>query len=91
VESNLRDRVEYAQPSTFSERLAVADECMQRLRMSAPIYLDGMDNAVEQAFGAWPERLFVIGVDGRIAYQGEKGPYGFNPEELDAFLAGYLG
>lgn len=63
---------------------------MRRLRMTAPIYLDGMDNAVERAFGAWPERLFAIGVDGRIAYQGDKGPYGFNPDELAAFLHSYL-
>jgi hypothetical protein len=82
--------VEYAQPTTFAARLAVADDCMQRLRMTAPIYLDGMDNAVEQAFGAWPERLFVIGVDGRIAYQGGKGPYGFTTKELAEFLEEYL-
>jgi hypothetical protein len=58
--------------------------------MTAPIYLDGMDNAVEKAFGAWPERLFVVGVDGRIAYQGDKGPYGFKPDELALFLETYL-
>lgn len=82
--------MQYPQPTSFAERLAIADECVQRLRITAPIYVDGMDNAVEQAFGAWPERLFVIGVDGRIVYQGDKGPYGFKPDELASFLDIYL-
>ena len=31
---------------------------------------------------AWPERLYLIGTDNRIAYAGKHGPYGFSPEEL---------
>lgn len=69
----------------------MAEACIQSLRMTAPVYLDGMDDAVEQAFGAWPERLFVIDTEGRIVYQGGKGPYGFNTDELGAFLEGYFG
>ena len=40
----------------------------------------------DRAYGAWPERLYVIDREGRIAYQGGKGPYGFDPEELERFL-----
>ena len=49
-----------------------------------------MDNAADRAFQGWPERLYVLSTDGRIAYQGDKGPYGFDPEELDRFLKAYL-
>ena len=47
-----------------------------------------MDNSADIAFQGWPERLYVIDTKGRIAYQGGKGPYGFDLEELDRFLAG---
>jgi len=46
-----------------------------------------MDNAADRAFNAWPERLYVISTDGTVAYQGGKGPYGFDPEELATFVA----
>ena len=34
------------------------------------------------AYGGWPDRLYLIGRDGRVAFQGEVGPFGFKPEEL---------
>ena len=50
-----------------------------------------MDNAAARAFGAWPERLYVLAPTGEVVYQGGKGPYGFKPEELDSFLQGFFG
>jgi Iodothyronine deiodinase len=41
-----------------------------------------MDNDVDEAYGAAPEHLYVIGVDGRVAYQGGAGPHFF---DLDAW------
>jgi thyroxine 5-deiodinase len=61
---------------------------VERLGLTAPLLLDGMDNAVDRAFGAWPERLFLIDRGGRILYHGGKGPYGFVPGELGAALCG---
>ena len=37
--------------------------------------------AVEAAFG-WPDRLYLIGKDGQISFQGGEGPFGFKPEAL---------
>ena len=31
----------------------------------------------------WPDRLYLVGRDGRIAFQGGEGPFGFKPEELE--------
>jgi hypothetical protein len=45
-----------------------------------------MENDADRAYQAWPERLYVVGTDGRIRYQGGKGPYGFSPAELERFL-----
>jgi hypothetical protein len=45
-----------------------------------PVLVDGMENAVSEAFAAWPERIYVIGADGRIAFKGGPGPWEFDPE-----------
>ena len=37
-----------------------------------------MDNATNHAYGAWPDRMYVIGTDGKITYGGEPGPWGFD-------------
>ena len=51
-----------------------------------PLVVDAMDNAGEEAFAAWPERLYVIGADGKVAYKGGMGPFGFTADELEAWL-----
>lgn len=51
-----------------------------------PIVIDSLDDTVMTAYGAWPERLYVVDPEGHVAYQGGQGPFGFSPEELDAFL-----
>ena len=38
--------------------------------------LDGGDEAVEEAYSAWPRRLVVVGVDGRVAYDAGIGLFG---------------
>ncbi len=74
----------------MDDRLAVAGTCIAALGLTAPMLLDGMDNAVNTAYGAWPERLYVIRKDGRIGYQGGKGPFEFDPGELESFLRDQL-
>jgi hypothetical protein len=44
--------------------------------------VDRADNAVASAYGGWPDRLYLIRRDGRIAFQGGEGPFGFKPEDL---------
>ena len=42
-----------------------------------------MEDSVNQAYGGWPDRLYLVGVDGKIAYKGGRGPFGFEPDELE--------
>jgi hypothetical protein len=51
--------------------------------MRMPMVIDRVDNAVASAYGGWPGRLYLIRRDGRIAFQGDEGPFGFKPEELE--------
>jgi hypothetical protein len=52
-----------------------------------PVAVDGVDNAADKAYAAWPERIYVIGQGGRIVFKGGMGPFGFKPDEAEKKLA----
>ena len=87
LESNTDAEIDVLNARSIEERQGVATMCSTKLSLSIPVFVDGMDNAADRAFNAWPERLYVISTDGTVAYQGGKGPYGFDPEELATFVA----
>lgn len=91
VPNNITDGVEIAQTRNMEDRRAVASACAVGMRLDIPILLDGMDNAADIAYNAWPERLYVLDSNGVIAYRGGKGPYGFSPDELEESLVRLLG
>jgi hypothetical protein len=74
----------------MEERREIAAACTERLGLTAPLLVDRMKNAADHAYSAWPERLYVVARGGEIVYAGGKGPYGFKPAELEAFLEEYL-
>lgn len=80
---NRRSGVAVHEPATDTERRAVASTCHVNLGMSMDTVIDGVDNAVASAYGGWPDRLYLIDSDRRIAFQGGEGPFGFKPEELE--------
>lgn len=83
---NRRSGIAVHEPTTDDERLAVAATCAAKLELTMPAVIDGIDNAVASAYGGWPDRLYLIGTDRRIAYQGGEGPFGFKPDELGAAI-----
>lgn len=90
LESNIAEQIEFAQPQVFAVRQALAQTCAARLALTIPVLIDGMDNAADRAFNAWPERLYVIAPTGEVVYKGGKGPFDFRPAELGEFLEHYL-
>ena len=79
------------EPLTLTEREGIARVCMVRLELEPiPALIDTIDNAVEGAYAAAPDRLYLIGRDGRVAYRGGPGPFGFRPDELDDAIAAEL-
>jgi hypothetical protein len=78
-------------PTTLDERAALARRLVHEFGLSLPVLLDGLDHEVTRSFGAFPMRLYLIGRDGRIAYQGALGPYAFQPAELEAAIQDELG
>ena len=80
------------QPRTDEERNEVANMCIVNLDLGdLPTLLDGVDDKTSRAYVAHPDRLYLVGRDGRIAFAGAKGPRGFKPEELEEAILVELG
>ena len=73
-------------PTTEEERADVAQACAMALDIEMTVLVDAIDDKVASAYGAMPDRLYLVGRDGRVAFQGEKGPKGFRPEDLEAAI-----
>ena len=79
--------IKIAQPKTFAERQEVAQQMCTKLEINLPTVIDGLDDSVNKAYNALPDRIYLVGKDGRIAFQGGRGPWGFKPEELAKAIA----
>jgi len=90
VESNEREGVLYKQPTTLAERTEVASVCALRLDLSIPTLIDDMENSTDKQYYALPDRLYLVGRDGRIAYRSAPGPFGFVAAELGQAIERYL-
>jgi hypothetical protein len=86
MESNDRAGITVPQPKTSAERFNVAARCCASLEMALPLLVDDIDDAVGQTYSGFPERLYLIDLDGRVAYKGGRGPYGYEPRELEQTL-----
>ena len=86
MQSNLDEEVLVANHTTIEERFAAARTGVDRLGLTLSVLVDRMDDAVSNAFAAWPERIYVADGDGRIAYVGGPGPFEFEPDAAAAAL-----
>ncbi len=90
MQINVDEDVVFAQPKSAEEREHVAEACALHLDLSVPTVVDDMDNSTDQAYAALPDRLYLVGKDGRIAYKSARGPFGFRPDEFEAAITACL-
>lgn len=86
VDDNLEDDILVASTKTTDERYKAAGICVTKLNLELPAVIDGPDNRVERAYTGWPDRLYVIDREGRVAYKSAAGPFGFKPAEVEQTL-----
>jgi hypothetical protein len=91
VTPNRDQDIRVSDPTSDAERTQVAATCALRLAIRMPVVVDGVDDAIARAYGALPDRLYLIGRGGRVAFQGERGPFGFRPEALARAIERELG
>ena len=75
---------------SLAVRRAVAGRCEAAMEHGIHTYVDDMDDAVNEAYAAWPTRLYLVGLDGRVVYASGLGPFGFKPAELGVAIEEYL-
>ena len=86
MKSNIKDNVLFASPKNEEERAFVAGACVRKLGIKFPAVIDGFDNTTEVAYTGWPDRLYLIGSDGKVVYKSKPGPFGFKPADLEAAI-----
>ena len=86
MQSNVRQNVIFASPKTFEERGSIAESSVRNLHIEIPALLADFRNSTEAAYTGWPDRLYVIGRDGRVAYKSKPGPFGIKPQEMSGYL-----
>jgi len=77
--------------TNFGERCAVAEKLVKDKKLTIPCLIDNMDNQAADAYQGWPDRVFLIRTDGRLAVAAARGPWGFKPgvEAAEKWLAEY--
>jgi len=68
LSSNREQGIAVHDPASAEERASVGAACASRLGIRIPAVVDGVD------------RPYLIGRDGRVAFQGDEGPFGFEPD-----------
>jgi len=77
--------VQYAKDKGINDHEDIEDRCttakllMDEKALTIPCLVDGMDNKVNKAYSAWPDRIFLIRTDGRLAIAADRGPRGYKP------------
>ncbi len=83
---NRNEDIRFDDPRSDDERHEVATACALHLQIRMPVVVDPIDDRIARAYGALPDRLYLIGSGGRVAFQGDPGPGGFRPPELEAAI-----
>ena len=71
------------QPVSTQERRDVAVKFLDEMDLEVPALLDNIDDQTSRDYASHPDRLYLVGKDGKIAYAGGKGPRGFKPDDLE--------
>ncbi len=67
------------QPVTHGERCSVASALLDDKKLTIPCVVDNPDNAVNKAYKAYPDRVYLVDLEGRVGVAGGRGPFGFKP------------
>lgn len=90
MQSNDRVGVAIEQPQTLEARNLVASRCCEALQLTMPLLVDTISDQVNRAYSGFPDRLYLIDREGRVIYQGGRGPFGYKPRELEQSLLLFL-
>jgi tetratricopeptide (TPR) repeat protein len=88
---NQREGIDLAEARTLPEKQEHAELCVRKLELPFAVAVDGMDAAAERVYQAWPSRLYVVGRDGKVAYETRLGELDFHAGDLERAIREMLG
>ena len=65
----------------------MAESCVLGLNLEMPMAMDDMNDSVDNAYIALPDRLYVIDSEGKITYRSGPGPFGFDVDAWENAIA----
>ena len=71
--------LDITQAKTYDQRCTTADMLLNAKSLTIPFVVDGIQNQVDAAYSAFPDRVFLVRQDGRLAVAAARGPRGFAP------------
>ena len=86
MDVNVKDGALLATTKTLDDRTKAADTCLVKLGLELPALIDTPDDFAERAYTGWPDRLYVVDTNGKIAFKSAPGPFGFKPEDVESTL-----
>jgi len=84
VPRNKKENVLLESAKTYEQKEEHATSCARNLGITFTTLVDGMDNATEKAYTAWPDRFYIVDKEGKIVVKGRPGPAGFKSDEIEA-------
>lgn len=90
VEANLEQDVIHTSPTNMAEREALAEVCMLKLALDMPMVVDDMEDTIDSAYNALPERLYLLNADGKVVFKTVAGSHGFDPEAWAVAIAEHV-
>lgn len=63
-----------------TERAETARAFFRKMQSASTVLVDGVEGAVNDAFAARPERLYIL-AGGNVVYRGGEGPFNYNMDE----------
>ena len=80
---NEKEGISLPAPRSLAEKQDYGALCLRKLTLPFALEVDGMDAAAERAYQAWPSRLYLVGRDGKVAYQTRLGELDFHGDLLE--------
>jgi hypothetical protein len=87
---NVREGILLSTAKDIGQKEEYASSCVRNLGIKFTGVVDDMDARTELNYMGWPDRLYLVGRDGHIAWKGGPGPQGFKPPELEAAIQAEL-
>lgn len=76
----------FIQPKDDKTRLNSATLCQRTVKLTMPMVVDKIDNKIGKMYAGWPNRMLIIGTDGKIAYASRPAPNGTDSRRLEEWL-----